>query len=308
MKKAATTFTCIVLCCVVLSGCGLLSKTVSVLRDSIRGKTAEPMDTALFVETATPDDLETEAPPEETAAGPETAAPEETTAPEETLAETDTPQPQSTALSGDRESISKDEIMAFFQQVVFGANPESARVQKWKDKIVVAVTGSHNKQDDEQLTNIFDTLNDYEGFPGIVYQSAAGKSAKANFKIKFVSETTLKAEEPDWSGDNSCYATYKYNDQDEIDNVVIYLVSDWEKEQAARNYLLTWAVFYSIGLVNDSTMYYDSVFNANYYDEQLGSTFGNPVAADWYLVSMLYSKTIKPGMTMEQAVDALTSQ
>lgn len=60
-----------------------------------------------------------------------------------------------------------------------------------------------------------------------------------------------------------------------------------------------------MGLFNDTPMYYDSLFNPTYYNDQLGGSFSYPVTADLYLIYMMYSTGVKPGMTMDEAVAAL---
>jgi hypothetical protein len=208
------------------------------------------------------------------------------------------------SVSGNREDLTRAELLPFFKDVVFGAAADSV-ARKWAVPVVVSVTGGYNTQDDEQLTSIFDMLNEYDGFPGVTYLSAAGAGATANLLVKFVTAGELRAAKPNWDGKSTLLASPHKDDKGNIDGSAIYLVSEAVSNQSDRNYLLTWGVFFSIGFFYDSGIYYDSMFDPAHYNDISGGAFTSPVAADWYLVSMLYAPAVKSGMTYEQAAAAL---
>lgn len=302
MKRALLLVLCIVLSVSAFSGCTLLSKAKSVVRNVIGQHTSAPTATVSTEETM--EAVKTDE-PAETDKPERTSQPASTARPEMTATDAPAPTAAISAKSGNREDIPAGELMDFFKQAVFGSNPAGQVAYKWMDPIVVKISGDYNQQDADRLTNTFDMLNEYDGFPGFTSLEAAGADANVNMEVKFVTEADLKKEQPEWSGDNSCYVEYKYDDNYEIYHTTIYLVSSWVSDQVERDYLLTWGVFFSMGFFNDSGMYYDSIYNPDYIDEQLGSSFKGPVAADWYLVSMLYNKGVKPGMSMQQAVSVL---
>lgn len=279
MKRFVSLALGFLLCLTLLSGCSRVKAAIRALIDD--GETTSP------VETTTPR-------PKRTRSADTTAAPAET-------------EPAATAApgsaSGDREDLSDDELIEFFRQVVFGGK-SSEVAYKRMDPIVVLLTGSYSQQDEEFLTGLFDTFNQYDDFPEIIFQQAAGADANVNMQVRFVTESELKTELPEWNGEQPLYATFDDDDY-EIYNGTVYLVSDWVESQQERNYLLSWGVFYSFGFTFDSGMFTDSLFHPDYFDYQSSSSFTRPVAADWYLVSMLYSPAVKPGMTMEEAVAAL---
>lgn len=332
MKKAAPAVLCVALCLLLVSGCGIVSRVISAARGALH-HSAEPSYTSSAPETmeasGTPRLLPTvaaETPqPTKSAAVSKTlkptqtlkatatpkpaqsAKPIKTTQPVKTVKPTKTPKPSATAapLSGNHNNITQKELLEFFRQVVFGSD-ENAIAVKWADQVVVSVSGSHNQQTGDYLTGLLDQVNEYEGFPGFVYAEAAGAGAKANLQVKFVTAKQLAAAVPGWSGKTPCYAEYWYNDNYEVYKGDIYIVSAMETKQEYFYYDLSWGVFYTMGLLCDSPMYYDSVFNTDYYNEAYHNQFKYPTVADWYLVSMLYSKPVKPGMTYQQAAAALS--
>jgi len=307
MKKAFATVLCIVLCLTLAAGCDTGAK---------QGKAGEsaPAATNELIDNASPENTtgdfslfgtdETQA----TASfgGTKTETVEETATPVEATATPvleQTPQPTApvSTLSGKDENITEADLQEFFKQVVFGTTAGST-VRKWVSPIIVSLTGNYNAKDEEQLTNIFDMLNDYDSFPGVHYVSAEDAGNVMNMLVKFVTADELSAEPVDWDGKSPLW-TSRYKDSNgNISKSIIYLVSGDVPEQSQRNYLLTWGVFYSIGFSYRSSIYYDSIFNPNFNGDALGGEFISPVAADWRLVSMLYSPTVKSGMTYEQAV------
>lgn len=305
MKRISTAMLCVALCILLLSGCGIVSRALSAFRHALRG-TPEP---------AQQFDQHTSA-PDVSADFFQTTAPEETAAPEATDEVPKTPKPSRTAvpepsatapkLSGNRSDIPSDELMEHFRQVVFGSAGDQIAM-KWADPIVVSVTGNYDEHDSELLTDIFDTFNDYDGFPSIVYAEAAGKDAEVSMQVKFVTADALASAEPKWSGKSPCYAHYWYDDNNEIYKSAIYIVPEMEDNRTNQDCDIAWGVFYTMGFFNNSDLYYDSLFNPDYYDEALGSSYKGPCAADWYIVSMLYSKAVKPGMTFQQAEAVLSN-
>jgi hypothetical protein len=288
MKKNVTAILCISLCILFLSGCGIISRSISALRRAARD-TPMPVETYDWYSSS----------PAETVENIETAQPPETAAPE--------PSETAPLLSGNRSDIPSEELLQHFREAVFGGGGKVAL--KWADPIVISMSGSYDQQDESQATDIYDMLNEYQdnGFPGAIFAQAAGADAEVNVEIRFVTADTLASAEPNWSGKSPCYAHYWYDDNDEIYKGVIYIVPDMETSRANRNCDLTWGIFYTLGFIYDSSMYYDSLFYPDYYGDALGSSFKVPAWADWYLVSMLYSKAVKPGMTYEQAAAALTN-
>jgi hypothetical protein len=301
MKRIFTACLCIAFCatagCVSLPGAGVSATKATgasaTIRDTAKaGVSASPADSngdggdfSLF--TAEP-----------TQEAPTQAVEASATAQASTTAAT------ASSASGNREDISRAEMLAFFKEVVFGAAPGSV-ARKWVAPIIVTMTGDYNANDGEQLTNIFDMLNEYDGFPGVHYLSAEAAGAVANMTVKFVTEDVLRSEEPDWDGESPLWAAYKYNGEGNLYKSTIYLVSGNVSNQAKRNYLLTWGVFYTLGFFNDSGIYYDSMFSPDFEYGQLSNDYYYPVKADWYLVSMLYAPAVKAGMTFRQAAAAL---
>lgn len=302
MKKIWALTVCTLLCAALAAGCftpntqgsGALpgDDATSAPGGNIPSKTAG--DFSLFDTTPS---AQSAAPA--TTAAAKTAQPKPTKKPVQSPAPTPAPE----SLSGNRENIPKSELLAFFNEVAIGLESQDQSVYKWTKPIVVSLSGNYTVTDEAQLTSIFDMLNDYDGFPGVTYLGAAGKGAKANLEVKFLSVDQMKQEVTDWDGKDRCYAGF-HDSKCAIQDGTIYLCTEMATSQAQRNLLLTWGVFYTIGLYHESSMYYDSIFNVN-YDYSKDSEYLNPAAADWYMVSYLYRKSVKPDMTYDQAAAAL---
>lgn len=297
MNRSLRAILCVTLGILLLPGCGLVSRAVSAVNNALR--TAPAPSLTVYQSTETPQEtleaIKTQTPLPASTAAPETASPP---AP--------SPSAAPTALSGNRSGITMGELMEYFNEVVFGGDAGHALL-KWADPIVVSLSGKFDQQDSDTLTTLLDTLNEYDGFPGATFASASAKSAKPTLEIKLVSADTLAKDEPNWSGKSPCYAAYWYHGY-EIYKGLVYIVPDMETTRADRNCDLAWGLFYTLGFVNNSKQYVDGLFNPDYYGDALGSSFQGPCAADWFLVSMLYGKAVKPGMTFEEAKAALSGQ
>lgn len=305
MKKIFTAILCMALIILPLSGCGIASRVLSALRNARGTPRPSPTIEQLTKPPAEPTKALMTPMPSEPA--PQTAEPTnaaETPRPLKTVKPTGTPGPVATptALSGNRNDISWDEAMEYFRQVVFGTE-EDRLALKWSIPLVVSVSGDYNQDDMNLITKTYGSLNKYEGFPGAA--TDVDSDAKVNMQIKFVTAEKLASDEPNWSGKSPCYAAYWY-DSCKIYQAVVYIVPDMENSRADEDCDLTWGVFYTLGMVNNSDMYCDSLFNPDYYGASLGDSYLGPCTADWSLVSMLYDKAIKPGMTFDQAKGALS--
>jgi len=87
------------------------------------------------------------------------------------------------------------------------------------------------------------------------------------------------------------------------DNYEIYnsriLVSSADINQTERSHLIREELTQSLGLMNDSNKYEDSIFYQDWTDVTEYSIIDKSV------IKMLYLKKIKPGMTIEQVLDIL---
>lgn len=124
---------------------------------------------------------------------------------------------------------------------------------------------------------------------------------KANCEIHFAPESRFASIEPHYVPTNYGFFWTNWNANGEIYWARV-LISATNVTQQERAHLIREELTQSLGLMNDSSAYADSVF----YQEWTDVTHYSP--ADTRVIGMLYSDLVSPGMTQEQATRALSQR
>jgi hypothetical protein len=124
---------------------------------------------------------------------------------------------------------------------------------------------------------------------------------KANCEIHFAPESRFASIEPQYVPTNYGFFWTNWNADGEIYWSRV-LISTTNVTQQERAHLIREELTQSLGLMNDSYAYADSVF----YQEWTDVTQYSP--ADRRVIDMLYSDLVSPGMTQAQASEALSQR
>ncbi len=190
---------------------------------------------------------------------------------------------------------SQEEIN-YFIDIALGAEfgDEIPVIKKWIDDVRIKVNGEPTEADLQTLINIIDDLN--ELVAGIKIKLV---DRNENLIITFSPETEFSTIDPNYVPTNYGFFWTLWHD----DNFVIYdaniLVSSTGITQQERSHLIREELTQSLGLMNDSNKYKDSIF----YQEWTDVTKFSDV--DKAIIKLLYLKKIKPGMSKEQVLKVL---
>ncbi len=188
------------------------------------------------------------------------------------------------------------------------ANSDSA-IKKWDKDINIKVMGSPTPEDLITLQSVIDELNALVSGIRLQVISVGGNPTAGNtsshrsipgkypnLEIYFVPESNFSQYEPNYQPINYGFFWDWWNDRHVIDRSKV-LISTVGVTQKERSHLIREELTQSLGLMQDSYQYSDSIFyqpwtDTNYYTE-----------IDKAVIKMLYQPEIRPGMTKSQVLD-----
>lgn len=185
---------------------------------------------------------------------------------------------------------SKEQIDYFFDIALGAEFGDSVPViKKWKDNIRIKIVGEPTVDDINTIKTIVNDLNELLG--GINVKIV---DENENVTITFSPESKFAGLDPNYVPTNYGFFWALWHD----DNYVIYdasiLISSAGISQNERSHLIREELTQSLGLMNDSDRFDDSIF----YQKWTAVT--NYSDIDRAVIEMLYHKQIKPGMTKSQ--------
>jgi hypothetical protein len=184
----------------------------------------------------------------------------------------------------------------YFTEIALGAEfgDDVPVIKKWNNDIRIKIFGEPTDADLQTINNIISDLN--EILTGVKVKIV---DKKENVTITFSPESDFASIDPNYVPTNYGFFWALWHD----DNYVIYnasiLVSSAEVTQEERSHLIREELTQSLGLMNDSTKYEDSIFYNEWTD------IGQYLSIDKAVIELLYQKKIKAGMTKEQVLTAL---
>ena len=199
------------------------------------------------------------------------------------------------SFQSDSNNYSQEEI-EYFTEIALGAEfgDEIPVIKKWTDNIRIKVDGEPTEADLQTITDIVDDLN--ELIDGIKIKLV---EKKENLTITFSPENQFKSIDQNYVPTNYGFFWALWHD----DNFVIYdasiLVSSADITQQERSHLIREELTQSLGLMNDSNKYNDSIFYQEWTDVKEFSELDKSV------IKLLYIKKIKLGMSKEQVLGVL---
>jgi len=188
------------------------------------------------------------------------------------------------------------EEINYFSEIALGAEfgDEIPVIKKWNKNIRIKIEGEPTSEDLEIINDIIVDLN--ELISGIKIKLV---EKKENLTITFSPESDFGSIDQNYIPTNYGFFWALWHD----DNYVIYnasiLVSSADITQNERSHLIREELTQSLGLMNDSGKYIDSIFYQKWTDVTEFTEIDRAV------IKLLYLKKIKPGMTKDQIIQIL---
>ena len=183
----------------------------------------------------------------------------------------------------------------YFQEVALGAEYGSSSriVRKWGGDVLIKVHGTPSERDLEALAEVMDDLR----------RLMAGRrieivSEDANLDLHFAPESTFHEIDPNYEPTNYGFFWVWWGRDNQLVRSRV-LISTTDISQDARSHLIREEITQSLGLMNDSWRYPESI----YYQGWTRTTRYAPI--DQIVIEMLYRDEIRPGMTEAQALAVL---
>jgi len=199
------------------------------------------------------------------------------------------------SVQSDLNNFTQEEI-EYFTEIALGAEfgDEVPVIKKWTDDIHIKINGEPTAIDLQTINNIVEDLNELVAGIKIVLVDK-----DENLTISFSPESDFTSIDPNYVPTNYGFFWALWHD----DNFVIYnasiLIASTDITQQERSHLIREELTQSLGLMNDSNMYKNSIFYQAWTDVAEYSQIDRTV------IKLLYLKKIVPGMSKEQVLNIL---
>ena len=199
------------------------------------------------------------------------------------------------SVQSDLNNFTQEEI-EYFTEIALGAEfgDEVPVIKKWMDDIHIKINGEPTAIDLQTINNIVEDLNELVAGIKIVLVDK-----DENLTISFSPESDFTSIDPNYVPTNYGFFWALWHD----DNFVIYnasiLIASTDITQQERSHLIREELTQSLGLMNDSNMYKNSIFYQAWTDVAEYSQIDRTV------IKLLYLKKIVPGMSKEQVLNIL---
>ncbi|MBU0530017.1 DUF2927 domain-containing protein [bacterium] len=199
------------------------------------------------------------------------------------------------SFQSDATDFTQEEI-DYFIEIALGAEfgNETPVIKKWTNDIRIKINGDPTEADRQTINNIVNDLNEL-----ITVIKIKLVEKNENLVIAFSPESEFSSIDPNYVPTNYGFFWALWHD----DNFVIYdtsiLISSAKITQKERSHLIREELTQSLGLMNDSNKYKNSVF----YQEWTDVTDFSEI--DKSIIKLLYQKKVKPGMSKEQVLKVL---
>lgn len=190
----------------------------------------------------------------------------------------------------------KDELN-YFREIAFGSEHQqlSETIRKWVSDINIRIEGNPTGEDLQAVKNTIDLLNKLQNQ---VHLSVG--YFESSVIIHFLPEKRFQKLSAKYVSGNPGFFQVGWI-EDEIYRGAI-LIDSAGTSQQERNALITEELTQTLGLMNVSNTYADSIFNDNEIIPGLGLS-----PLDATLVTMLYRPELQAGMSVEEAMAVLSN-
>ncbi len=197
-------------------------------------------------------------------------------------------------ISGLNKIYNSQEIEYFFE-IAFGSEYGSPDflLHKWVNNIRIRVNGMPTAADLDTLNKVVAELN---ALVGCISLSIV--TDNPNLEIYFTDVSQFPSIESNYVAGNKGFSWIWWNSSDDIFNGRVLIASEGVSQQE-RSHLIREELTQSIGLLNDSWRYQESIF----YQGWTSTPAYAPI--DRSIISLLYDARLKSGMNQNQAKGAL---
>lgn len=188
-------------------------------------------------------------------------------------------------------SLSESEIMDYFLTIAFNVeygDNNALDLRRWEQPIRIRVYGSPTEEDLATLDRHIADLNQIENMPFI-----QRVTEEENIELYFVALDDIHKYIDGYIEGNWGFFWSWWNEDQQITRVQIAIATD-VTNQVQRNHLILEEITQSLGMMQDSNRYPDSIFYADWTEVQQLSPL------DWALVKLTYDPDIEAGMTAAQ--------
>ena len=188
------------------------------------------------------------------------------------------------------------EQISYFLEVAMGSEfgQSTPIVKKWQGPVRIKIYGTPTPEDFSTLQTVIQEIAGLaEGLQLQIVQD------NPNMEIYFVPESDFRRYEPNYQPLNYGFFWTHWDNQSTIYNARI-LITTVGVSQKERSHLIREELTQSLGLMQDSSRYQDSIFFQGWTDPTQYAEI------DKALIQMLYRPEIQPGMTRSQVMQVLS--
>lgn len=186
-----------------------------------------------------------------------------------------------------------EETLAYFEKVTLNSEFNgSIPISKWTGPITISLEGQPDETDREVVGSIVDILSQIEGMPEISLVEQGGAVRIFMVPLAEFPDLFTQYHEGNWG----YFETFW--DNNHINRSRIAVATDVTGRED-RTHLIWEELVQSVGLLNDSYDYPDSIFQQEYTYVQ------HPAPIDFALIRMLYNPGLSPGMGAAEALSRL---
>jgi hypothetical protein len=201
---------------------------------------------------------------------------------------TTTAEETTTAATQPTLDMSRQAILDYFSEIAlkreYGGNDFDGVVCRWEQPIKVEISGNYTQDDYDWLSDHIDWLNNLGCLPDISVVKSGG-----NFKVHFNKLAELPDLIPDYVEGNWGFISLYWNESGQITESTMGIATD-VTNQIQRNHLILEEFTQGLGLLNDSRLYQDSIFQMDWTEIQALSPL------DELVVRLLYAPVVQAGM------------
>ena len=209
---------------------------------------------------------------------------------------TSTPSVPSPSVSATYTQAEIDYFLEIAMGPEFPKSSSESKIRKWQGDINIQYSGAPTSQDLATLESVVRELNTLTN--GEIHLQLVNHNP--NITLHFAPLSQFAQLEPGYQPGNYGYFWDRWDENNTLNHANV-LVTTTKVTQKERSHLIREELTQSLGLMQDSYKYPDSMFYQPWTDPTEYS------AMDRVLIRMLYSPQVKAGMTKAQVLDAIKS-
>lgn len=187
-----------------------------------------------------------------------------------------------------------DDALVYFKEIAANSEFKGAKpITKWTEDVRIQLHGELTDSDRSTLDDLLTSYHQIDGMPPLDLVED-----QPNIDVYFVPSKEMPLYIRDYVEGNLGFFEVFWNGAFEIYTATIVISSD-RTSALDRNHLIWEELTQSLGLMNDSYEYEDSIFQQDY------SVVQQPSALDFALMRLLYNPVVSAGDRGDRAVQAL---